>query len=101
MADVTDPQAIAFCNQLLRPNCERAERFKVKHDEALTDWFAGINTLIPNDPDAIIQDGREEEGVSRITGADVHNAMSVLVNMAGQYNDQIIAKPTVRPLEVT
>jgi hypothetical protein len=68
-------------------------------DNANTQWFAGINTTVPNTSEALA-DGRDAEGVSRLTGADINSAMSILGAMKTASNSEIISKPCVRALEV-
>jgi hypothetical protein len=49
-----------------------------------------------------VEDGREAEGVSRLTAGDVTNAVSQLIKTAtgesGAWNSEIIQKPCVRLL---
>jgi len=99
MPDIVDPQAIKFTNEQIRQLSERSRNLKAEITAASTQWFGGINSLFPNTADPV-QDGREDEGVSRLTGADVNSVMSVLIGAAGQINDEIIAKPCVNPLRV-
>lgn len=97
---VTNPQAIAFVNEEMRPLAELARALVARVTNSETSWFAGINTIIPNDVAQAIEDGREAEGVSRLTGADIHSLMGVLITMRNAQNSEIIEKPTVRPLQV-
>lgn len=94
---ITDPQAIRFTNETVRPLCEKLRALAAEIAAAQTIWFGGINALFPNDTTALA-DGRENEGVSRLTGANVNSAMGVLIAVAGATNAEIIAKPCVRPL---
>lgn len=98
---VTNEVAIAFCNNEIRPICELARKFAAQVTNMETSWFAGLNTLIPNDAQELIADGRDvEEGVTPITGADVHSVMGIIIAMRNAQNTEILEKPTVRPLEV-
>ncbi len=99
MADITDPQAIKFVNEQIRQLSERCRNLKAEIASASTQWFGGINNLFPNTADPV-QDGRESEGVSRLTGADINSVMSIVIGAAGQINDEIISKPCVQPLRV-
>ena len=98
---VTDPRAIKFVNEEIRPLAELARKFVAKVDNTETSWFAGISALIPNDAGEAIEDGREVEGVSRLTGADVNSLMSIIIAMRNAQNSDIIEKPTVRPIEIS
>lgn len=101
---VTDPEAIRFINEEVRPLCEMARAFKARVDSMMTSWYAGLNVVVPNDAGQAIDDGRDAEGVSRLNGDDVHSAVGILEAMVATptpYNEQIIELPTVRPLNVT
>ena len=99
MAAVTDPNAIKFVNEQVRPLAEKLRALMVEITATETDWFAGINTKFPNDVSAV-DDHREGEGVSRLTGQDINSLMSVAIGMRNAGNVQIIAKPCVRALSV-
>lgn len=96
---ITDPNAIRFINEVVRPMAERARAFNLLTDNASTQWFSGINEMVPNTLEAV-DDGREAEGVSRLTGADVNSLMGIIINMKVASNTDIIQKPCVRTLEV-
>lgn len=100
MADNVDPEVIKFVNEHVRPLCEFLRADKVRIDNAKVLWNATIKDKIVNLPTEVIADGREAEGISRLTGADVWSAMTTLMTMADQYDNQIVEKPTVRPLKV-
>ena len=97
---ITNPQAIAFCNNVIRPFCEAVRAQHAKTGDASTSWYGGINTLFPNDS-SVVEDGRSNEGVSVLTGANVNSVMSILLAMDAQYNSEIITKPCVRPINVS
>lgn len=94
---INDPVVVRFTNEQVRPLCQSLRALKARIEAAQTAWFAGINNQVPNDSTAL-DDGREEEGVSRLTGADINAAMSVLIAVANATNDEIISKPCVGPL---
>ena len=101
---ITNPEAIKFTNEQIRPMSERLRAIKVEIDSMMVDWFAGMNALIPNDVNEALEDGREAEGISRLNGDDivgliiVAQAIQTQLNTAG-YADRI-AKPCVRPVRV-
>lgn len=101
VAQITDTTAIKYLNEEVRPWCESVRALNVEGDAMVVKWYAGMNTTIGNTAD-VIEDGRDAEGVSRITGADVHSVMSAVIDLqtALAAYDQIISKPTVRPIEV-
>lgn len=100
MANIVDPQAIKFVNEQVRPLAEKLRALMLQITSNETDWFAGINTKVPNDTSAVT-DNRDAEGVSRLTGADVNSFISVAIAMRNAGNTQIIAKPCVRVLSVS
>ena len=74
---IEDPRAIKFSNEQVRPLAESFRALKARVDAALVTWYGGVNALFPNDSTAL-SDGREAEGVSRLTGADVNSLAGVL-----------------------
>lgn len=95
MADITNPEAIAFCNEYLRPLAEQVRALKARIDAAGTRWFSGVNTTVGTSAADQIADGRE---------ADVINLMSQLLTIQAQLEQGgvagVIEKPCVRPLTV-
>jgi hypothetical protein len=105
MADITNPQAIAFTNQSIRPLCEKVRALKAEIDDATTAWFGGINTTIGSSANDTLHDGREDEGISRLTGDDITAAMvlflSIQTTLDGAGAAARIQKPCVRPIEAS
>lgn len=99
MAAITDPQAIAFVNNQIRPLAEKLRALNVRITSAETDWNAGLNVKFPNDSSAVT-DNRDAEGVSRLTGADIQSFVGIMLAMRNAGNTQIIAKPCVRAIAV-
>lgn len=94
---ITNPEAIRFVNEQVRPLCEKARALSAEIAAMQTLWFGGLDANFPNDATAL-DDGRDAQGVSRLTGAQIQLAVGVLIAMHGQANAEIIAKPCVRPL---
>lgn len=98
---ITDPEAVRFVNEVVRPLCEEARGLKVRLSSLRTLWYGGLDTKFSKGDDAIA-DGRENEGVSRLTAQDVTNAVAQILKTApgesGAWNDEIIQKPCVRQL---
>ena len=103
MADITDAQAIKFVNEQIRPLAEKVRALKAEIDGCTTDWFAGVNTIVGTSADDSIDDGREDEGISRLTASDVTGVMTQLLAIQTTLNgggvSGVIARPCVRPLE--
>ena len=99
MPDITDPEAIKFVNDYIRPMCETLRYMTVRGADWSTKW-GEISALFPNDT-SLVEDGRSEEGISRLTGADINNVsivFSTLLTMMDASAQTAVAKPCVRPL---
>lgn len=97
---IQDPEAVRFVNEQVRPLCEKARALSAEIAAMQTLWFGGLDAKFPNDATAL-DDGREGQGVSRLTGSQVQLAVGVLIAMHGEANAEIIAKPCVRPLSAS
>jgi hypothetical protein len=99
MADIVDPIVIRFCNEIIRPVAEELRAIKYRIDSAMVTWYGGMNTLVPNDSSPVA-DGREGEGVSRLTGIDVNGLVAQMAALKYQLEQsgvpQVISKPCVR-----
>jgi hypothetical protein len=79
MADITNPQVVAFCNDLLRPYADASTRNYYAAKHILTVWFAtNLGADVPNLVGDIVVDGAAADGREPISGFDVWN----LVNRA-------------------
>lgn len=103
MADITNPQTIRWVGEVVRPLAETLRAVNVACEQTMAEWYAGINATVPNDT-SDLADGREDEGVSRLTGADINSflgqvaAIQAVFDVAGVVD--VINKPCVRSLEV-
>ena len=99
---ITDPQAITYTNEVIRSMAERMRALKVDIDAATTTWFSGINTTMSAGSAEIIADGREDHGVSRLTGSDATALLTQMLAIQTQLNVEgvvgVISKPCVRTL---
>jgi hypothetical protein len=104
MANITDAEAINFVDTELRPICELMRALDAKITAAQVKWNSGISSHFDTDADVLI-DGRADDGVSVLTGADVKNAMTQMgtydTQMEGAGVRGVISKPTVRALNVS
>ena len=102
MADVVNPEVVAFVNQTLRPVAEALRNLDYGLQAAVIHWNA-VRANCPNDTSPI-QDGREGEGISRLVGSDAYNVMTIIgaletVFATGNYRIYV-SKPCVRPLDL-
>lgn len=95
MATITDPEAIRFVNEVVRPMSEEGRGFAVRRNALSNIWFGGMDAQFANGADTV-EDGREAEGVSRLTAQQVKDAVQQILGM--NPNAEIIQKPCVRPL---
>ncbi len=101
MAAISNPEAVRFVNEVVRPLCEAARDLKVKIDAAAALWAAGMSAHFATDADTV-NDGRESEGVSRLTAAHVKAAAAQLIKVgsgqAAEWNGPALARCCVRQL---
>ena len=94
---ITDPQAIVFCNEYLRPMCELARKLNHKVDDMEARWFDGINAIVGTGSE-VLEDGRES--LPPLTADDITNAVANLMAIRTASNMDVIELPCVRPLGV-
>ena len=101
---ITDPEAIKFVNEYIRPMCENVRYMGARGTDFANKW-AQVATLFPDSAAEAIEDGREGQGVSRLTGADINAVAGVftllLSEISGATAQAVISKPCVRPLPYT
>lgn len=103
---MNDPQSIRYVNEVIRPLSERLRDLRDDLTNALATWHGtGIGAAMTADLAAAIEDGREGEGVSRLTANDVvltmGTAEAVLAVLNGAGRAAVIAKPCVRAMRGT
>ena len=105
MADITDPEAIRFVKEIVRPLSERMRDLHVLVQEAAAEWLADNGAMAAHfaNPADTVEDGRAAEGVSRLTALDVTDYVAEVATTKAQFDAamDIIRKPCVRPLRVT
>lgn len=99
-----DPQIVTFFNEHLRPRAEMIRAMNALIEDDINTWDVRIASLLPTKDDVILEDGRDAEGVSRLTVSDVNTFMTILKDMQAVLiklgSQDAIRKPCVRPLEV-
>jgi len=101
---ITNPMAVTYSNEIIRPMCERFRNIKAEIDAALVTWGNVIDAICPDDPGEILEDGRAVDGVSILSGEDINKVIvkftqyQSALDQAGAANT--ISKPCVRPLVV-
>ena len=103
MADIINPEAIAFVNQYIRPLAERLRDARAVIEDTKGQWIdGGLAGYFSGDDDPV-KDDREDEGVSRLTGKDVTDfgVVAIAVLAVLDADMPVVRKPTVRPLAVS
>lgn len=82
MADITNAEAVRFCNEKVRPLADVATRYYYASKALVNEWNAtDMTSKIPNTAD-VVMDGSAVDGRSPITGANVvglKNAVAAFV----------------------
>ena len=101
---ITDPEAIKFVNEYIRPMCEQVRYMGARGSDFANKWTI-LSADFPDDAAELVEDGRDAEGVSRLTGEDINataNVFLTLLSTIGTPEAQAtISKPCVRPLLYT
>jgi hypothetical protein len=96
---ITDAEAIKFTNDYIRPMCENLRFMNARGADWAQKWTQ-MSSKFPNDT-SVVEDGREAEGISRLSGADINAVAAVfgsLLTIMDATAQSAIAKPCVRPL---
>ena len=102
---INNTEVIRFTNESVRPLCEKIRALKAEIDAAMLQWHGGgIGALVTADMAGAVKDGREAEGVSRLTGNDVVGAVNQFQAIQTALNGvgvmDVVSKPCVRTLQV-
>jgi hypothetical protein len=73
---ITDPRAVKFSNEVVRPLSEQLRQLKEDAERAKIRWQDEISSIVPNDPLENLEDGRDAEGVSRLDGSEINDIAS-------------------------
>lgn len=106
---ITDPRVIKFVNESLRPLAERTRAVQAEIETSLAAYASEVQALVEDaEPGAPLEDGREAEGVSRLTREDLLLAIGLLEGLVtlanAAENEAALAamhKACVRPLRIT
>src|SRR5689334_4897809 len=98
MANITDAQAVAFCNSKARPTYDSFLQLYNTCQSLVNIWTAqGMGALIPNDATALVIDGSGPTGDGRLqlTAADINtlitHANSLIAFFTANNNARLIA----------
>ena len=86
---IDNPEAVKFCNEIIRPMCDLLATAKIRGDAATLAWRSkSLDKVIPATDD-IIADGSEEDGRTPITGMDVNYLVGLLSSLGNALNTDI------------
>ena len=78
MAEITNPQVVAFSNGRVRPLCDKMYALYYASKAVVADYNAAdIGTKINDAGDGnLVDDGSAVDGRTRITGGDIYNVIT-------------------------
>lgn len=92
MADITNPEAVKFCNEKVRVAADKLASAYFLAKEVQAEWFANsMSDVIPNDSSPVV-DGSATDGRHPITGADATNIITRLGELITDYEASANAK---------
>jgi len=93
MADITNAEAVTFCNERVRVAADKLAQAYYLAKEVQDEWFANsMASLIPNESGDTVIDGSATDGRHVITGADVTNVITRLGELTTDYEASSNAK---------
>jgi hypothetical protein len=96
---IDNPEIVRLTNEVVRPLAEQTRDLIIKLS-IIQERIDRLMPLIPNDT-SVILDGREAEGVSRLTGQDIYGILAIrnqIVSLITPEASALIHKACVRPL---
>ena len=76
MPNITDPAAVAFCNQEVRPYADAEAQAYWTAKKLINDWASfSMSAKIPNDASLIV-DGSATDGRNAVTGLQITNILN-------------------------
>jgi hypothetical protein len=92
MADITNAEAVRFCNEKVRVAADRLAQTYYFAKQVQQEWFAAnMANLLPNDTSPVI-DGSSTDGRHPITGEDVTGIISRCMALTSDFEANDNAK---------
>jgi len=93
MSNITNPEAVKFCNEKVRALADAATAYYYVALAAVNEWNANsLGTVIPYTADTIV-DGSETDGRTPITGAKVNGLIdhveAMIVDLEANSNQKL------------
>ena len=93
MAEITNPEAIRFCNEKVRPAAARLAKAFYFAKIAYAEWTAnGMGDIIAYNNADLVVDGAGTDGRHPITGISVNNLITRLSELIADYEASSNAK---------
>jgi hypothetical protein len=93
MAGITNPEVVAFCNQRVREAADRLAQTYFLAKAVTAEWFANnLSTAIAYDNGDLVVDGSAIDGRHPISGIDVNNLITRLMELTADYEASSNAK---------
>lgn len=98
---ITNPSAVKFCNERVRVLADQIARVHTTIGLLAAEWEAkGLGDLIPDDAKEIVEDGSSVDGRTPISGADVHQMLSLVKDLLAMGSGPNTRMPTVLKVAV-
>ena len=97
---IENAELTRFLNEVVRPTAEKLRGLRAELASIDVHWQR-VQALVPNTSETI-SDNRAAEGVTQLTGQNVHDLMYAVGLLSGQLQAlaaATIEKPCVRPLQ--
>lgn len=79
MAEITNPEAVRFCNERVRSSADRLAQLYYEAKATYQEWTANsLGTIIAYDNADLVVDGSATDGRHPISGVDVNNLITRL-----------------------
>jgi hypothetical protein len=92
MADITNPEAVKFCNEKIRPAANLLAKAYFYAIQTVDEWYANnMGELLPVAEDIVV-DGSESDGRHPISGNDVNNLVTRLSELIQDLEENSKAK---------
>lgn len=103
MAEITDPVALAFVDNHLRPLTESLRALEAQIGDAEDAWFNGVNAILAG---ANTVGNRTRDGAPVLTGDECTSIVAALIAVRDVVTETpgrgpLIEKATIRRLEVS
>lgn len=104
MSDITDPIAVKFCNEVVRPIAEQLRALGILASNVAVKTAANggqIAAFFGVSNSDVVVDGRAAEGVRQLTSLEINQVLGIIAAVGAAINPQIVEVACVRALQVT